>query len=439
MTDATLNPTVLDVLRNSPVGSMLDRPVSDVLSDLGIPQLPQIPQLPALPEITLPSIDPTALIQPVVQLLSGFGSGSLGSSGFDPTDLFSLVTKALSSAADTTTQAASQVSVGWQSDAALKAQEKSWSVVDDLGNVQAQGFNQKLILLDAERVVAQGYAELSAVIAKFVGEVIAGLPLFITPAGLPALLAMASQVVAEGTVIAAKTRGELSIKTAEIAGAGIKVPVTGAPTVADAAQLANMVMQSVQPLAQPAAQLASKVAEKGSDVVSSGAEVVSKISQSLTNDTTTTNDKSTTTNDKKTTTDDKKTTTDDKTTTDTGGGGSPSTVLASGVPMSTSPTGNSPLTRTPFGESVGGSPTSRASTTSPVTQAGRATTSPMMSGAGGANRAGAADESTADGDRTNLVTGAHGDEVVGTIEGVSIPVVGGVEAIDEPPDKALTL
>ncbi|MFI6870176.1 hypothetical protein [Nocardia sp. NPDC050406] len=418
---------------------MLDRPVSDVLSDLGIPQLPQLPQLPALPEITLPSIDPTALIQPVVELLSGFGSGSLGTSGFDPTDLFSLVTKTLTSAADTTTQAVSQVSVGWQSDAARAAMEKSLRVVDDIGAVQAQGLNQKLILLDAERVVAQGYAELSAVIAKFVAEVIAGAPLFITPAGLPALLAMASQVVAEAGVIAAKTRGELSIKTAEIVGAGMKVLVTGAPTAADAAQLANLVAQSVQPLAQPAAALASKVAEKGGEVVSGGAEVVSKISQSLTSDTN--NDTKTTdqTNNPNATkiTDEK--TTDDKTT-NGGGGDSPSTLLGGGVPVTTNPTGNTPLTRTPFGENVGGSPSSRGTTTaSPVAQTGRATTSPMMSGLGAGNRAGAADEETSNGDRTNLVTAAHGDEVVGTIEGVSIPVVGGVEAIDEPPDKELTL
>lgn len=60
----------------------------------------------------------------------------------------------------------------------------------------------------------------------------------------------------------------------------------------------------------------------------------------------------------------------------------------------------------------------------------------MSSGAGLANKSG--DEESS-GERTALVTGAHGDEVVGVIEGVSIPVVGAVEAVDEPPDKALTL
>ncbi|MBF6179635.1 hypothetical protein [Nocardia otitidiscaviarum] len=444
MSDATLNPTVLDVLRTSPVGSMLDRPVADVLRDLGIPQLPQLPQLPAMPEITLPSIDPTVLIQPVVELLSGFGSGSLGGGGFDPTDLFSLVTNALGSANDTTMQALNQVSAGWQSEAAVKAKQKSLSVVDDTGRVQAQGFQQKAILLDAERVVAQGYAELSGVIAKFVAEVIAGAPFFVTPPGFPVLLGLASQVVGEATIIAAKTRGELSVKTAQIVGAGMKIPVTGAPTVADAVQLANMVAQSVQPLAQPAAQLATKVAEKGGEVVSSGAQVISKATDTgqqllsgLTPTTTPTNPSKTT----------------DSPTTD-GLGDDPSGKIdaddstpggsiigGGGVPMSPTSPSNTPLTRTSFGEPTGSGAPARTSTGT-TTQTGRMSTSPMMSGMGGgagaANRAGAADE-TASNDRSNLVTGVNGDEVVGVVEGVSTPVIGGVAPIEEPPDKALTL
>ncbi|WP_280482150.1 hypothetical protein [Nocardia cyriacigeorgica] len=39
-----------------------------------------------------------------------------------------------------------------------------------------------------------------------------------------------------------------------------------------------------------------------------------------------------------------------------------------------------------------------------------------------------------------LVSGQHGDEVVGDIEGVSLPVVGAAEPQSEaPPDKELTL
>ncbi|MFD3507578.1 hypothetical protein [Nocardia sp. NPDC058666] len=441
MSDAVLNQTVLDVLRNSPAGSMLDLPVPDVLTQLGIPQLPTIPQISGLPEIALPSIDPTALIQPAVDLLSGFGTGASGG-GFDISDVFSLMSGVLSDSSSATSQAVSKVSTGWQSDAAVKAQQKSLSVVDDIGNVQVQGTNQKAILLDAERVVAQGYAELSVVIAKFVAEVIAGIALLVTPAGIPTLLAMASQVIAEATVIAARTRGELTIKTAQIVAAGMKVPVTGAPTVADAAQLANLVMQSVQPLVSPATELATKVVEKGSAVVSGGSDMVSDavsgLQSSISGIQTATNQNGQGTTAGTPSAINGGTGADSTGGTGSGaGGGSGLGGLIGGSPA-TSPA-SSPLTRAPVSDTS--SPTNRAAATSTSNAAatGRSAATPMMPGMGGANRAGAAEDSAAGNVRTDLVTTAHGDEVVGNIEGVSNPVIGGVEVADEPPDKALTL
>lgn len=60
--------------------------------------------------------------------------------------------------------------------------------------------------------------------------------------------------------------------------------------------------------------------------------------------------------------------------------------------------------------------------------------------AGGAGLARDGESSTDDAVRGQMVTGQHGDEVVGRIEGVSLPVVGAAEAASEaPPDKELTL
>ncbi|WP_280406853.1 hypothetical protein [Nocardia carnea] len=45
-----------------------------------------------------------------------------------------------------------------------------------------------------------------------------------------------------------------------------------------------------------------------------------------------------------------------------------------------------------------------------------------------------------DGSARGLVSAEHGDEVVGSIEGVAVPVVGAAESTSEPPpDKELTL
>src|SRR5690606_25585342 len=71
-------------------------------------------------------------------------------------------------------------------------------------------------------------------------------------------------------------------------------------------------------------------------------------------------------------------------------------------------------------------------------------TGPAMMPMGAAGAAGAAAGVRGAGDAGDmpncLVSGQHGDEGVGDIEGVSLPVVGAAEQMSEaPPDKELTL
>lgn len=446
MTD-TASPTVLDALRGSAAGPFLDRPVTDVLRDLGLPQLPQFPEIPGLPELSLPAlptIDPTVLIQPVVEMLSGFGSGSLGE-GFDPSSLLSSVADVLTSAASQSSSAMSKVSNSWVGDAANAAKTKSVQVQQDALNVAAQGQQQKLILLDAERVVAQGYAEVTGIISKFIGQLLASIPMLATPAGLPLVIGLATDAAVEAGVVVAKTRGELTVKTMEIAGAGTKILVAGAPLAANAAALANAVNTAVQPLTSIAPTVAAAVVEKGSTVVSAGADVVEQVSTtgqeilSSLSPTTTTSPTGTTPTGTKTEDKDK----NEKSTEGAGGGdGGGLSGLVSGAPTTgtpTSPLNNWTGSRTGLGESTTGSGSPSRSSAQTVQQTSRASSPGMMPGAGAAGRAGDAGASESDRANTNLVTGSHGDEVVGVIEGVSIPVVGAFDDLQEPPDKELTL
>ncbi|MFJ4658151.1 hypothetical protein ACIP5Y_43365 [Nocardia sp. NPDC088792] len=445
-------PTVLDELRKSAVGPYLDTPIPDVLQNLGLPQLPQLPNM-TLPDLsgiqlpTLPSIDPTALIQPVVSLLQSFGTGSLGNSSFNPASILTSLVSALTSAASQSKAATSTVMNTWTGDAAVAAQNKSDAVEAQSGEVAAQGAQQHGILLSAEAIVAEGYAEISAVIAKFVAAVSAGIAMLATPAGIPWLIATATDAISEGTAIAAKTSVQLAGSTAEIAAAGTKIMIAGAPIASNIADLANMVGTALQPIASVAPTVATNLVEKGASVVSGGTDAASQIGQNLvstltggnnnpsttTNNTTKTN--SPTTVPDTTKTDPTKTTSPDTTKID-GGGMPPGTIIGGGVPNTTSPSGTLTSARVPTGEI---SPTGAGTPKTATEAVGRTTASPNMSPAGGAaGRAGAADEESTS-DRSNLVTGAHGDEVVGVIEGVVLPVVGAIEAIDEPPDKALTL
>ncbi|GAB2562567.1 hypothetical protein [Nocardia heshunensis] len=442
------NPTVLDELRGSPIGPYLDTPVADVLSNIGMPQLPQLPSI-SLPDLsgiqlpTLPTIDLTSLISPVTSLLQSFGTGT--SSSFNPASILTSLISALTSATSASKSATSTVMNSWTGDAATAAQDKSNTVEAQSGEVAAQGTQQHIILAAAQAIVAEGYGEMTALIAQFIAQVTGAVALLATPAGIPWLIATATTTINAGIGIAAKTSMQLAGSTAQIAEAGTKIMIAGAPFASNIESLVNMVGTALQPITSVAPTVAEKVVEKGASVVSTGAsDLSSALSNSNSNNNTNTNTNTNTnakTNTPTVTTtktdDEKKTDSPDTTKTD-GGGGSPlSTLFGGGTPTTATPASTLGANRIPTGEVTSGAGVPK--TTTEANGRTTATTSPGMGGASGAaGRAGAADEESTS-DRSGLVTGAHGDEVVGVIEGVVLPVVGAIEAIEEPPDKALTL
>ncbi|MDF0530900.1 hypothetical protein P0W64_15355 [Tsukamurella sp. 8F] len=77
------------------IAELLARPVDQVLKDLGLPPVPVAPavapdqRLPSVPRgvsdaPVVPGLDVGALVKPMTDLLSTFGSGDLGAGGVDP-------------------------------------------------------------------------------------------------------------------------------------------------------------------------------------------------------------------------------------------------------------------------------------------------------------------------------------------------------------------
>ena len=74
-----LDPSIVDLLRGSALAPLIDRPVNDILKDMGLGPLPEISGLPPLPELPpLPVVDLAALARPLTDMASGFGTGNLG-------------------------------------------------------------------------------------------------------------------------------------------------------------------------------------------------------------------------------------------------------------------------------------------------------------------------------------------------------------------------
>ncbi|AFT98892.1 hypothetical protein [Nocardia brasiliensis] len=449
-----LDPTVLDLLRGSVLAPMLDQPVNDILHNLGLPNLPEMPahiQMPEMPP--LPPLDLTALMRPLTDLASAFGSGQLPAAAPapapanadgtqnaaapapapDPTQLLSGISTVMQTVMQVGTSAIQTAMSVWQGLAAMEAAKKAGEAQADAGKLQAQSGEEKLVLGEAAGSVFTGAGLMSAVVAKF-STTLALAPLYAaTPAGQVFLAASAVEAMAEALGITVKTKGELLGHSGTMTKAGTKVPITNAPkgvAGAGGADQLSQLMSLVTPListASTAAQSLGQLAQASSSLsapkspIDSKAHVASELSD------------------------------EEKAKAEASRGAGPG-VGAYGPGPGAAAAPAQPLnpwqgTRVASGSvgaltglgSVGASPAAAAA------MSGSTGTGSGMMPMGGAGAMGAAGmardgESSTDALRGQMVTSQHGDEVVGRIEGVSLPVVGAADTTSEPPpDKELTL
>ncbi|MFC9661371.1 hypothetical protein ACFVJ5_14145 [Nocardia sp. NPDC127606] len=434
---ASLDPTVLELMRGSSLAPLLDQPVGQALSSMGLPQLPQLPQFVQLPELPpLPTIDLTALMQPLTQLASAFGTGQLGGTGtgtdtsFDPTEMFSNISSVLSTVTSLGSTALQTVMSLWQSAAASEATTKAAAAQADGAKLATQSTQEKAVLTGAAGSVATGATQLAAVIARY-SATVALAPLYaLTPVGQGVLVAATVEAMTEALAITAETKVQLLGHSAQMTQAGEKVEITNAPTGVDSSESLSQLMSMITPLISTASTAVSSL--------SSLTEQASSLSATT-----------------------GKTTTSDTGTADEalsaeeaaaaggfgGGGGAMGGfggggVAAAATPLSPWQGGRGSGLSTMGAMGTGGTGATGGTTTSATTSSSAPGYMPMGGAAGaGAPMARAADGGGNEAVHTQLVTGHHGDEVVGAIDGVSMPVVGAVEAAttEAPPDKELTL
>lgn len=438
---APLDQSVLDVLRQSAVGPMLDRPVNDVLKDMGLPPLPEITGLPPLPELPpLPVIDLSVLAKPLTDLASSFGTGQLPAAApadaetsaahpagapppIDPALALSQVSTVVQTAMSLGASALQMAMSLWQGMGASAAGEKAGQAAADGAAISAQSAQTSAGVTAAAGSVFQGATMMSAIIAKFMSSLAASAPFLGTPPGQVFVVALTTETLAEATAVVAKTRGELTVHSGAMTQTGTKVPVTGAPRNVDPTQTIQQLMQLVQPLTQMA---------------TTGAQALQKAQTAL--------------NLPKSVTDP-----EDKERLEAARGG---LGAAGGAPggVGVGSAAAQPRPLTPWagaraGGSLGSAGTSVPVGTEPAVSSSASTARSVTSGpsmmpvGGAASAAGMAarsGEQSTEGLRGLLVTEQHGNEVVGEIEGASLPVVGGNERVtappdSDPPDKALTL
>ncbi|MCA2210202.1 hypothetical protein [Nocardia rosealba] len=403
MNTVATEPSAMELLRASAIGPALDLPVSSALANMGVPTLPQLPALPALPDLpALPLIDMSALVQPLTDLAAGFGTGQIGTgTAFDPTEALSNAGTILQTALEVGVSALQTLMQEWEGEGADAASSKAQAVQQNSTEVAAQSAEQKSVVTQAAASVAKGLAQLTAITARFIATATAAAPLAATPGGQVALLGLAAEAGAEALAVVAQTRAEMTAHTASMNAAGTKVDVTSAPSGMDSSNMLSQLSSLITPLLS----LATTASEQ--------------LTSALTGETTTDTNN----------VEDVALEQDANIGASAGGlgGGAGGGVGGIGAVSAVAPA----LGAWSGGRgSTGGATTTGAATeaTASASSGGRGavTGGPGMLplGQGMANAARAGDASSGLDVRTNLVTGEHGDEVIGDIADTAQPVVG---------------
>ncbi|MFI6870197.1 hypothetical protein [Nocardia sp. NPDC050406] len=407
-----LDPTVLEALRTSALGPMLDRPINDILRDMGIPALPQLPPAPPLPDLPpLPVIDLAALARPLTDMAAAFGTGQLDTVGqtaptngeggqpaavIDPVQALNGVAQALQQGMTLATTIMQLASSMWQGGGASSAAEKGTAAASDAGKIQAQSAQQKTVLGGAAVTVGTGAASMAGIIAKFVTGITVSAPFLVTPPGQVFLMTLATETAAEATAVVAKTRAELGVHSVSMTQAGDKVDVTDAPKGVDALSQVSQLLGMIQPLVSLGGTGVQAVQQHVQSISQPGTLQPEETDQKLSDI----------------------------------AGAAPGAV--GGVPMG----GGMGAPATPLSQwngrtagAVAAAPAATGDAVTPVARSGSSALPggmipPPMAGAGMGHRAGE-DETDGGEVRSQLVTGEHGDDVVGELGNTSLPVVGG--------------
>ncbi|UGT60003.1 hypothetical protein [Nocardia asteroides] len=439
-----VDPTVLDLLRGSALAPMLDRPVGEILHDMGFPALPDLTALPPLPGLPpLPVLDLSALMRPLTDLAAAFGTGKLPepvaqpvladpaaapAPPADPTQMLQQVGTILQSVTQLGSTALQAVMQVWQSMAAEQAAAKAGQAQADGAELATQSTQEKAIIGNGATSVFIGAAELAAVIAKF-SATLAAAPLYATSGpGMAFLVASAVESAAEGVAITVKTKAEMLGHSASMTGAGQKVAVTSAPKGVDGAQQLSQLLGMLTPLLSTATQVATTVAQTAAKPAHTALLAPVRPEDEAPRH------------------DPAKPIAASGGGAGAGGGGFGGGGGFAAAPAPLSPWQGTRAAGGPVGGLTGASTAAAPAAVAPAAASGgHGGNGGFMPAGGAAGALGGAGlaregESSTDGVRGVLVTGSNGDEVVGRIDGVTLPVVGAtVPNVEPPPDRDLRL
>ncbi|WP_330256579.1 hypothetical protein OG874_19665 [Nocardia sp. NBC_00565] len=213
-------------------------PVSALMQGLSIPGIPGI----------------DTLFQPILQLLSSFGTGVIGA--FDPTAILSQSSKVIEAAVSVGKGGLQTVEQLWEGQSSREAQAASKTAETQGQDTSQRGIDISELTQRAAAVVQQGNAQLLGIASSFATQATAMVPVALTPPGQAVLIASATEHLGQAVTVANATRGDLAGKTAELT--GLVNQLLGTSGLPAPQEVAQAVMQNIgEPILEQAQSAAS--------------------------------------------------------------------------------------------------------------------------------------------------------------------------------------
>ncbi|MEU8898329.1 hypothetical protein [Nocardia sp. NPDC048505] len=250
LTSGDLAKQVAQVADTSGLSAVINDPakaVDSLLNGVSLPALPGVDQL----------------ISPILELLSSFGSGVLGS--FDPTAIMSSASSVIESAMEVGQGAITSVQELWEGKASEQATNAAQQANVQGTETSQRGFDISDLTQKAAAVVQTGNAQLSGIATSFASQAVAMAPVILTPPGQAALVASATEHLGNAVSVVNATRGDLSGKTTELN--AMLQGLLGQSGMPSVQEVAETVAKNV---AEPLSNTASEAATQAQSALSSG-------------------------------------------------------------------------------------------------------------------------------------------------------------------------
>ncbi|MBH0118486.1 hypothetical protein I0Q12_02595, partial [Rhodococcus sp. CX] len=255
-------PTVLDALRASPIGPVLDMPLSPA-PVVPIPPPdpgtnPIVELLQSIPVPQLPGVD--QLLAPLTDLGGLFGTGILD--GLDPAAILQQSSRFLDTAASIGRSAVDLLPDSWEGAPADAAIEHGRQAYTSAVALSERGDRIGELTRAATATVERGNVELTGIAQSFLAVASATVPVALTPPGQALLVSAAVEHLQAALAVVSRSRGELSVHTAAMNALTAPVPVP--PPIAPEGlpgpgQVAAVASDAVKSLASEAASAAGSM------------------------------------------------------------------------------------------------------------------------------------------------------------------------------------